>query len=218
MKEEDLSDWMQVNAGDGSEFSSPSFPHIHDPAVNLNTISPQDVFPFNPAATPMSSLMSPFLDDDSSYDVSPLFPTDDVPISGEGHWPSLFPGDASPLGEPNIDADIMGQTSEDRLTLDSSVSPSASPAIRSIGANVNTATARKGSVTGAGVRKRSTPLPPIVVEDPSDHVALKRARNTLAARKSREKKVKRMEEMEEQIEDLKAQVEHWKRLCLARRV
>lgn len=214
MKEEDLSDWLQVNAGDGSEFSSPSLPHI-DSKINFDTISPQDVFP---PATPMSSLMSPYLDDDSSYDVSPLFYPEDVPISGEGHWPSLFPGDASPLGEPNIDADIMGQTSEDRSTLDSSVSPSASPAVRSIGANVNTATARKGSVTGAGVRKRATPLPPIVVEDPSDHVAIKRARNTLAARKSREKKVKRMEEMEEQIEELKAQVEHWKRLCLARRV
>ena len=158
--------------------------------------------------------MSPYLDDDSSYEVSPLFPTDDV--AAPGHWPSLFPE------EPNVDADIsvddidaiLGQTSEDHSTLDSSVSPSASPAIRSVGISANTA--RKGSVTGAGVRKRSNPLPPIVVEDPSDHVAVKRARNTLAARKSREKKVKKMEEMEAQIEDLKAQVEHWKRLCLAR--
>lgn len=215
MKEEDLSDWLHLNAGDGSEFSSPSFPHIHDP----NTVSPQDIFSFNPVATPMSSLMSPYLDDDSSYEVSPLFPTDDVAVPG--HWPSLFPD------EPNVDADIsvdaadldaiLGRASEDHSTLDSSVSPSASPAIRSVGLSGNTATARKGSVTGAGIRKRSNPLPPIVVEDPSDHVAVKRARNTLAARKSREKKVKKMEEMEAQIEDLKAQVEHWKQLCLMRR-
>lgn len=205
MKEEDLSDWLHLNAGDGSEFSSPSFPHIHDP----NTVSPQDIFSFNPVATPMSSLMSPYLDDDSSYEVSPLFPTDDVAAPGD--WPSLFPDE--PNVDPDIDA-ILGQTSEGHSTLDSSVSPSASPAIRSVGIGANTA--RKGSVTGAGIRKRSNPLPPIVVEDPSDHVAVKRARNTLAARKSREKKVKKMEEMEAQIEDLKEQVEHWKRLCLAR--
>lgn len=216
MKDEDLADWLQVNAGDGSEFSSPSFPHIHDPSINLNTVSPQDIFSFNSVATPMSSLMSPFLDDDSSYEVSPLFPTDDVAAPGD--WPSLFP-DASPLGEPNMDADIeaiLGQASEDHSNLDSSVSPSASPALRSIGAGATSANVRKGSITGAGVRKRSTPLPPIVVEDPSDHIAVKRARNTLAARKSREKKVKKMEEMEAQIEDLKAQVEHWKRQCQAR--
>jgi len=164
--------------------------------------------------------MSPFLDDDSSYEVSPLFQADDSAVNGADHWPSLFPEapfEPSPF-EPNMDAEIeaiIGGGSDDHSNLDSSVSPSASPHARSLGSGTSH-TARKGSVTGAGVRKRSAPLPPIVVEDPSDHVAIKRARNTLAARKSREKKVKRMEEMEAQIEDLKAQVEHWKRLCMVK--
>lgn len=217
--EKDFTDWLQVTGGgDGSEFSSPNFTHIHDPTIDLNTVSPQDVFAF-PISTPMSSLMSPFLDDDSSYEVSPLFQSDDSAVNGVDHWPSLFP-EATPFEpspfEPNMDAEIeaiIGGSSDDHSNLDSSVSPSASPHARSLG-SVSSTTGRKGSVTGAGVRKRTAPLPPIVVEDPSDHVAIKRARNTLAARKSREKKVKRMEEMEAQIEDLKAQVEHWKRLCM----
>lgn len=213
--EKDYADWLQVTGGgDGSEFSSPNFTHIHDPSVDLNTVSPQDVFAF-PVSTPMSSLMSPFLDDDSSYEVSPLFQNDDSAVNGVDHWPSLFP-EVTPLPLDNMDAEIeaiIGGGSDDHSGLDSSVSPSASPHARNLGSGSNNS-GRKSSLTGAGVRKRSAPLPPIVVEDPSDHVAIKRARNTLAARKSREKKVKRMEEMEAQIEDLKAQVEHWKRLCM----
>lgn len=217
MKEEELADWLQVTAGDVSEFSSPTFTHVHDPTVNLSTISPQDILSY-PVSTPMSAtLMSPFIDDDStSYEVSPLFTGDDT--IADGHWPSLFPEESpsDAFGTPyeqNMDADIdailNSGTLEDPRGEDS-VSPSASPH----SGTPSSKSGRKGSVTGAGVRKRSAPLPPIVVEDPTDHVAIKRARNTLAARKSREKKVKKMEEMELQIEELKDQVEHWKRMYL----
>lgn len=43
------------------------------------------------------------------------------------------------------------------------------------------------------------PLPLIIVDDPSDTLAMKRARNTLAARRSRQQKVERFGEMEERI-------------------
>ena len=215
--EKELSDWLQVTGGgDGSEFSSPNFTHIHDPSIDLNTVSPQDVFAF-PMSTPLSSLMSPFLDDDSSYEVSPLFQPEELAINGVDRWPSLFPDPEPSPSEPNMDEieAIIRDGSDDHSNLGGSVSPSASPHARALGSGTGN-TARKGSVTNSGVRKRVAPLPPIVVEDPSDHVAIKRARNTLAARKSREKKVKRMEEMEAQIEDLKNQVEHWKRECMLR--
>ncbi|KAF8474700.1 hypothetical protein BDZ91DRAFT_273671 [Kalaharituber pfeilii] len=209
MKEEELADWLQVTGGgDGSEFSSPNFAHIHDPSVNLNTVSPQDIFSY-PVSTPMSaSLISPYLDDDTSYETSPLFTNDDSAAS-DNHWPSLFP-DESPY-EPNMDAEIeaiINTASDEQPKPEPSISPSGSPHNRTSGS------VRKASLTGAGIRKRTVPLPPIVVEDPNDHVAVKRARNTLAARKSREKKVRKMEEMEIQIEELKAQVEHWKRLYM----
>ncbi|TGZ76280.1 hypothetical protein EX30DRAFT_258254 [Ascodesmis nigricans] len=86
-------------------------------------------------------------------------------------------------------------------------SPSTSPRFRS-----PSTSSKRSSM--CGVRKRSQPLPPIVVEDPSDTVAMKRARNTLAARKSRAKKAEKMEDMARTIEQLEAQVEHWKNMYL----
>ena len=54
------------------------------------------------------------------------------------------------------------------------------------------------------------PLPPIVVDDPNDVAAMKRARNTLAARKSRERKAQRLEELEERIAELEQERDHWR--------
>lgn len=218
MKEEELNDWLQVT-GAGSEFSSPAFTHIHDPTINLNTVSPQDIFANLPNSTPMSAtFMSPFLDDDSSFEGTPIFGADG--ISSAEDWPSLFPDENSgsvkvqespfEASMDDFEIDKILSAADDNLThAKSSVSPSASPTT-----SRSSLSGRKGSTTGAGVRKRVAPLPPIVVDDINDTVAVKRARNTLAARKSREKKVKKMEEMEIQIEELKAQVEYWKRACL----
>lgn len=60
------------------------------------------------------------------------------------------------------------------------------------------------SSTKAGIlaHKRSRPLPPIIVDDPTDMVAIRRARNILAARKSRQKKMVRVEELENEIAKL----------------
>lgn len=162
--------------------------------------------------------MSPFLDDDSSFEGTPVFGADG--ISGTEDWPSLFPDEnpgmkvqespfEAPLDDFEID-DILRATDDTLTHAAASVSPSASPST-----SRSSLSGRKSSLTGAGVRKRVAPLPPIVVEDINDTVAVKRARNTLAARKSREKKVKKMEEMEIQIEELKQQVEYWKQRAKA---
>ena len=47
-----------------------------------------------------------------------------------------------------------------------------------------------------------TDLPPIVVSDPSDPKALRRARNTAAARRSRDKKREHLQELEARITEL----------------
>ncbi|CUS06924.1 unnamed protein product [Tuber aestivum] len=190
---------------------------VHDtssPSVGP-TISPQELLMNPPTSTATTNLASPLSLFDSpseSYETSPLFNGDDV--SSDSQWFSLFP-ETNPDPEdpvvsppmPNVpqsDAlvgDLVGRLDEERVEgLDS---PSTSPRYRS----QSLSTQRRS--TTAGVRKRA-PLPPIVVEDPSDTVAMKRARNTLAARKSRAKKLERMEEMEAQIEELKAEVELWK--------
>ncbi|KAL3962642.1 hypothetical protein ACCO45_004165 [Purpureocillium lilacinum] len=76
-------------------------------------------------------------------------------------------------------------------------------------------TGRHSSVAGVNSRKRDKPLPPIIVEDPHDTVAMKRARNTLAARKSRERKAQRFEDLEARIAKLEAERDHWKKIALS---
>lgn len=189
---------------------------VHDtssPSIGP-TISPRELLMNPPTSTATTNLASPqslFDSPSESYDTSPLFNGDDV--SSDGPWFSLFP-ETNPDPEdpvvspsmPNVSqsealaGDLSGRLDEEHEALDS---PSTSPRYRS----QSVSTQRRSATSG--VRKRQ-PLPPIVVEDPSDTVAMKRARNTLAARKSRAKKLERMEEMEAQIEELKAEVELWK--------
>jgi hypothetical protein len=45
---------------------------------------------------------------------------------------------------------------------------------------------------------------------------MKRARNTLAARKSRQRKMQRFEELEDKIAKLEAERDHWKNIALRR--
>ncbi|CAZ82132.1 unnamed protein product [Tuber melanosporum] len=186
---------------------------VHDtssPSIGP-TVSPQELLMNPPTSTATTNLASPLSLFDSpseSYDTSPLFNGDDV--SSDGQWFSLFPETnpdpedsvVSPtmpnMPQPDCSGDLPG-----RLDEEGPDSPSTSPRYRS----QSVSTQRRSATSG--VRKRA-PLPPIVVEDPSDTVAMKRARNTLAARKSRAKKLERMEEMEAQIEELKAEVELWK--------
>ena len=61
-------------------------------------------------------------------------------------------------------------------------------------------------------------LPAITIEDSTDTLAIKRARNTLAARKSREKKLERMETLMGQVEELHTEVEHWKTIAIGNRL
>ncbi|ODQ67538.1 hypothetical protein NADFUDRAFT_81990 [Nadsonia fulvescens var. elongata DSM 6958] len=51
-------------------------------------------------------------------------------------------------------------------------------------------------------KPRSIPLSPIVVTDVSDVVAVKRARNTEAARRSRARKMERMNQLEDKVDEL----------------
>lgn len=51
-------------------------------------------------------------------------------------------------------------------------------------------------------KPRSQPLAPVVVEQSSDTVAVKRARNTEAARRSRARKLERMTQLESKVEEL----------------
>ena len=193
-------------------------------APNGATVSPKDLFNTTdsvPPSTSFTNLTTPgstFLETpDEDYQTSPLF-TDNLDVHDtDQQWYSLFPEDSSTPAAPMMARttssssanQVMvhpGGEAHNRKRSSTNASPMtfASPAVR------------HSSVAGVNpTRKRDKPLPPIMVDE-NDAVALKRARNTAAARKSRAKKVEERETLEAEIADLKAQVEHWKSLALGR--
>lgn len=182
---------------------------LSDFSPNLNTldghgstVSPTEILMNH--TMPASAFSSPYLFDSppEGYDTSPLFGTDDI----NENWPSLFPS-TNPVDSEDIGstAQAAGNSGTDNTSLVDSDSPGTSPSFR----NMNSIKDQKRSAT-VGVRKRVNPLPPIHIDDISDTVAAKRARNTLAARKSRQKKADKMAEMAAKIDELQSEVEFWK--------
>jgi hypothetical protein len=207
-----------------SAYSSPAVPTIYDPQMNLSsssstnmgTVSPQDLlvrdpFASAPNSTAFTNLTSPSTYDESpeytdNFDVSPFVGNNvdlDQALSGDPWYP-LFPQDDKPLVNqspmiPEEELEVLDSLKASRRRSGSGASPPTHSA-----------------VAGVNSRKRDKPLPPIIVEDPNDTVAMKRARNTLAARKSRQRKMQRFEDLEDEIAKLKAERDHWKDIALRR--
>ncbi|KAI9814460.1 MAG: hypothetical protein M1827_003316 [Pycnora praestabilis] len=210
-----------------SDFSSPHFTTINDPTASDDfsspaTISPKDLIrdPLAsvPPSTAFTNLTSPSIfespDITDSFETSPLFNNADTDLTG-GQWYSLFPG---ANGENVESPPVPTEEIFDSSALASAMSLTnarrrSSPGESPLGGHNGR---KHSSISGVNARKRDKPLPPIVVEDPNDTTAMKRARNTAAARKSRQKKVEKFEELEKYIEDLEGQVEHWKNIALSR--
>ncbi|KAM5463031.1 General control protein [Microsporum audouinii] len=200
------------------------------------TVSPQELLLDSscPSSTSFTDLSTPSFGTPGtfSHNTSPLFGNvDDLPPDHEA-WDSLFPGDSTPAPEEVSKAPVTVapqppvQLATQPVTQPepTSVTTAPSPAVRSRNfsapsprSNTRAGTNRHSSVSGVTKRTRERqPLPPITV-DTSDPVAVKRARNTEAARKSRARKVelqesleRRIEELETELEQARQQVEHWK--------
>ncbi|KAH8127349.1 hypothetical protein LI328DRAFT_165304 [Trichoderma asperelloides] len=228
----DLDDFTVFEGGASTAFSSPAVASSFDfssgassTASNLGTVSPQDLLiqePFMsaPNSAALTALTSPSLYNDSpdfdSYDVSPNFGTAEFDNGPSDPWYPLFPADVSSQELANASASPSQQPLESEPMRRSSSSGSGSGSGRKKSSTGSpTGSARLSSVAGVGSRRREKPLPPIIVEDMHDTVAMKRARNTLAARKSRERKAQRFEELEERIMKLEAERDHWKRIALS---
>lgn len=182
-------------------------------AADIGTISPKDLLNDSvPPSTSFTDLTTPgstYLETPDDYQTSPMF-TDSM-AAEQQNWFSLFPDDnndapsATTMERTTSNPVIVhpGGESNHRKRPSSAASPPIfSPVVK------------HSQVAGVGARKRDKPLPPIVVDE-NDAVALKRARNTAAARKSRAKKVHERDSLETQIADLQAEVEHWKQRALA---
>ncbi|KAI5205428.1 hypothetical protein E4T39_03025 [Aureobasidium subglaciale] len=184
-------------------------------AAHPQTISPQQLdlnaaFPLPPSATisdlsfnDSDVLFSPELSDNmdtplfgnKSADPSP-YVTDNMVPGGPQNWPSLFPSNEPSLC-PGDEAVVPSEAS--------TIPTGADLRKRSLGSSsVLASPSMSSAARPAGVRKnKSKPLAPIVVDE-DDPTALKRARNTLAARKSRGKKTEYVDNLEARVKELEA--------------
>jgi len=206
----------------GSSYSSPAVPTVHDPthapsaSTNQGTVSPKDLvrdrMESAPNSVALTNLTSPSVFDtpelNDDFETSPLFTSEcEISTTGQDPWFSLFPtpeSTESPANRPvelNRSFSSTGEVSSPRPSPPQSAPMSRGPS------------GRHSSVSGVNSRRRDKPLPPILI-DQADAVAAKRARNTLAARKSRQRKLERFEELENEIAQLKADRDHWKELAL----
>ena len=210
--------------------SSPAVPTIYDPNVNLSsssstnmgTVSPQDLhvrdpFASAPNSTAFTNLTSPSTYNESpeytdNFDVSPFVGNNsDLDATLGDPWYPLFPQDDQ-IEQPQVQQTPL--LPEEELEVSEALR-SSNPRRRS-GTGTSPPSGTHSSVSGVSSRKRDKPLPPIIVEDPNDTVAMKRARNTLAARKSRQRKTQRFDELEERIAKLEEERDHWKNIALRR--
>ncbi|KKA26577.1 hypothetical protein TD95_004900 [Thielaviopsis punctulata] len=200
---------------------------------NMGTVSPQDLVISDSFSAPGSAALttmttpslydgSPLFDASPSFDGSPNFGTAEFDACSS--WFPLFPIEGATGKDVKIESipSALGLPISPPSVSISPVAVAVSPP--TVGVEAATPARRKLSTAqggrhsasaGVNAHRRTKPLPPIVVEDPSDTVAMKRARNTLAARKSRERKAQRLEDLEERIIELEKDRDHWKQLYMS---
>lgn len=203
---------------------------------NLGTVSPVDLLVGDfsaPNSTAFTDLTSPSVfngspDFTGSVDASPLFGADHLDVA---HWTPLFgpTEQLEPLATTESSQEQSSLEVEQSPATMSEDLPTASLSDRRKSSVVSSPSGRMSATAGVGSRRRTKPLPPIEIKDKDDIVAYKRAKNTLAARKSRERKAIKVEELEEKVKDLQALLaseqeklknaqaerDHWRSLALA---
>ena len=217
-----LEGFTSFGGGASTVFSSPAI-HGCDldlgsapSSTHLGTVSPDELLlndSFSaPNSTAFTNLTTP-----SNFGESPGFDCEVSPNFGDfdppaENWFSLFP-ESTTTTQPAVSNKSPVEASEELEIAETDSQPRAKSGSSSPS---STNHGRHSSVSGVNARRRDKPLPPIVIDDPNDTVALKRARNTLAARKSRERKAQRLEELEETIAQLQKERDHWKNIALGR--
>ncbi|KAG5960435.1 hypothetical protein E4U57_008222 [Claviceps arundinis] len=224
----DLDEFTPFEGG-ASAFSSPAISSVMDfgggissSASTLGTVSPHDLLvqdPFSsaPSSAALTALTSPSLYNESpdidSFDASPNFGNVDFDGTGDSWYP-LFPDESSHSDLQFAKSDLsLAEALSDKVS--AVVDQDAAVVSRKKAAVSPSSGRRHSSIAGVNPRKRDKPLPPIIIEDPNDTTAMKRARNTLAARKSRERKAMHVEDLMSRIATLEAECDHWKSIALS---
>lgn len=187
------------------------------------TVSPMDLVLSCPPSTAFTNLTSPSLQDSpldnpESYEASPLFSAEDILGSALSSFPLFSDAtlDAKESLQRSISTSSFACSSGDSLSISCHLKPSADNSPRSGGAAT-----KHSSASGIKSRRRAKPLAPILY-DPSDKVALKRARNTESARQSRQRRYEWEERMTEllsrreaEVEALRKDTDRWKQIAIS---
>ncbi|KAL9135999.1 MAG: hypothetical protein Q9175_002797 [Cornicularia normoerica] len=199
------------------------FEPINEPAPaqtpNLQTVSPKDLMVDSMSAPPSgaftdlttpgtSTFDSPYMA--NSTETSPLFAEE--PFADDpDKWPSLF----DPIEEETNTGPVSHFAGASPSPIYTAPKMSRNDSSPGQSSSRSSQQGRHSFTSGVAPKRRDKPLPAITVEDPSDTVAIKRARNTMAARKSRDKRVERTEQLVNQVTQLEVEVEHWKNIAIS---
>lgn len=157
--------------------------------------------------TPQSAFDSP-ADLSFGHFTSPVYVADGDLPADHNDWTSLFPDSH----------DISGEDFDMSLSTFAQEKPSKPrPSSASMSAASPESYTDCDASSPKAKNKRNLPDPKF---DPADPVAVKRARNTMAARKSRRRKLEKQENLEDRIRELEAMlaksakdVEYWKAMA-----
>ncbi|EWC44010.1 hypothetical protein DRE_01362 [Drechslerella stenobrocha 248] len=197
---------------------SPNNPLFHDFSPFIGTI-------------PYTGRTNETLDDSTDLD-TPLFGVEDAVLddwtplfSSEEQFnfsnpaPAVVPMEHTPSTDGtliNPAALMLNGESESPLTavipsrqLSTDSNKSRAPSSPSTKSAVKGMSAKRASLSGVNRRKAALELPPVQY-DPSNPVDIKRARNTMAARKSRARRVEKMEELSITVDKLQAEAQSLK--------
>lgn len=180
---------------------APNFTTVNSTSSSSVTVSPRDLLLQSMDSAPPSTTLPALTPESAMFETPNTMMLETPGTSSDfgdsmayddcAHWPSLFP---DPVSE------LKRNDSSNSLIV---VHAGGEPKPTTTAASPITMTARPSTV--AGIRKKQKPLGPIVA-DPEDAVGLKRARNTAAARKSREKKLAQMDLLQDLITELEAKL------------
>lgn len=204
--------FAELYAGDLSD-CSPVFGSEHNPLAELSgsfdgqTVSPADVSRNSsflgasgsvPNSAALTNLTSPDMDASPYYgsvcDTSPIYGYNDTDL-----WPSLFPDAAT-------DHTVMTAIPMERNP--SASSGNDSPLVmgasgKSPQEKASPNSGHRRSTSGVSKqRRRAGPLKTATDYDAGDKKAMKRYRNTTAARESRQRKVEQLQTLEERVNEL----------------
>lgn len=196
-----------VNSRAAAQPSAPSSYTVSPRELNMDHSAPNSNT-FTNLTTPSMYDGSP--DDLSSFEASPLF-TNQTDGSHSSQWPSLFADEDNVLYAPAAEAPQPAAADMARSSSSTSTNSESTPAA------VRAETARQRMSISAGVHKNKRTgrvLGPIEVDE-ADSAAIKRAKNTLAARKSRQKKRDVEDQLRMDLAEMTAQRDRWMHVAIA---